>query len=90
MPVTIVNRTQLITWTCTPQPPAGPHSLTLSFGIASCLPSLEQRQVIRCLLISPVFALTSWVGFRFVRHYIYFQLIRDMYEAFCIAAFCAL
>lgn len=51
---------------------------------------LEQRQVIRCLLISPVFAITSWVGFRFVRYYIYFQLIRDMYEAFAIAAFCAL
>jgi hypothetical protein len=46
--------------------------------------------VIRCLLISPVFAIVSWVGFRFVRYYIYFQLIRDMYEAFCIAAFCAL
>ena len=61
-------------------------SLTISIDSSR----LEQRQVIRCLLISPVFAIVSWVGFRFVRYYIYFQLIRDMYEAFCLAAFCAL
>ena len=35
----------------------------------------------------PVYAVVSWLSFRFYRDYIYFQVIRDCYEAFAIAAF---
>lgn len=38
----------------------------------------------------PVYAIVSWLSFRFYKEYIYFEVIRDCYEAFAIAAFFAL
>ncbi|KAH8921828.1 DUF300-domain-containing protein [Atractiella rhizophila] len=51
---------------------------------------MEQRQVIRILLMPPVYAIISFLGYRFFREYTYFEVVRDTYEAFAIAAFLVL
>ncbi|CEH15841.1 Predicted seven transmembrane receptor-rhodopsin family [Ceraceosorus bombacis] len=48
---------------------------------------LEQRQIIRVLLLAPVYAIVSFFSYRFFRSYTYFSLAETAYEAFAIAAF---
>ncbi|KAL8277027.1 hypothetical protein RQP46_010561 [Phenoliferia psychrophenolica] len=51
---------------------------------------LEQRQIIRILLMPIVFSVISFLGYRFFREFVYFELVRNTYEAFTIAAFVVL
>ncbi|CAG8735708.1 39427_t:CDS:2, partial [Gigaspora margarita] len=49
-----------------------------------------QRHIIRIILIIPIYAVISWLSYRFFHYSIYFEAVRDCYEAFVIAAFFAL
>ncbi|KAI5476847.1 hypothetical protein MNV49_007143 [Pseudohyphozyma bogoriensis] len=51
---------------------------------------LEQRQTIRILLMPIVFAIISFLGYRWFREFVYFEFVRDTYEAFTLAAFLCL
>ncbi|KAI5837419.1 putative DUF300 domain protein [Morchella snyderi] len=50
----------------------------------------EQRHIIRILLMVPIYAITSWLSYVWYWHAIYWEVARDCYEAFAIAAFFAL
>lgn len=50
----------------------------------------EQRHIIRILFLIPVYAFVSYLSLRYYRHAIYFETIRDCYEAIAIASFFAL
>jgi ABC-type sugar transport system permease subunit len=47
----------------------------------------EQRHIIRILFMVPVYATVSFLSFLYYRHAIYFEVLRDCYEAFAIASF---
>ncbi|KAI9706857.1 MAG: hypothetical protein M1820_004636 [Bogoriella megaspora] len=47
----------------------------------------EQRHIIRILLMIPVYSFVSFLSYVFYTESIYFQVIRDCYEAFAIASF---
>lgn len=47
----------------------------------------EQKHIIRILFMIPVYAVVSFLSFLYYPHAIYFQVIRDCYEAFAIASF---
>lgn len=57
----------------------------------SSMPS-EQRYIVRILFIVPMFGFDSWLSLLFVRHdnYVYFDCIKDWYEAFVIYNFMSL
>ncbi|UZJ50989.1 hypothetical protein CBS101457_000309 [Exobasidium rhododendri] len=48
---------------------------------------LEQRQIIRVLLLAPVYAVVSFFSYRFFRASTYYELSETVYEALAIAAF---
>ncbi|KAJ3357381.1 hypothetical protein HDU83_007312 [Entophlyctis luteolus] len=48
---------------------------------------LEQIHIVRVLLLVPVYAIISWLAFRFYWRAVYFFIIRDCYEAFVIYSF---
>ncbi|KAG0140602.1 hypothetical protein CROQUDRAFT_664978 [Cronartium quercuum f. sp. fusiforme G11] len=48
---------------------------------------LQQRQIVRILLMPPVYAIISFFSYRFFRSYTYYSLIETVYEAFAICAF---
>ncbi|KAF7564108.1 hypothetical protein G7046_g45 [Stylonectria norvegica] len=50
----------------------------------------EQRQIIRILIMVPVYAISSFCQIQWYWHAIYFQVMSDCYEAFAIASFFAL
>ncbi|XP_055266417.1 transmembrane protein 184A isoform X2 [Moschus berezovskii] len=53
----------------------------------------EQRYIIRLLFIVPVYAFDSWLSLLLLgghQHYIYFDSVRDCYEAFVIYSFLSL
>ncbi|CAM1503099.1 Fc.00g078750.m01.CDS01 [Cosmosporella sp. VM-42] len=50
----------------------------------------EQRQIIRILLMVPVYAISSFFQIQWYWHSVYFQVMSDCYEAFAIASFFAL
>lgn len=53
----------------------------------------EQRYIIRILFIVPVYAFTSWLSllfFSYNNYYVYFNAVRDCYEAFVIYNFLSL
>lgn len=41
----------------------------------------------RILIMPLVFSVVSFLGYRFIRDIVYFELARNTYEAFTIAAF---
>ncbi|KAF2235742.1 DUF300-domain-containing protein [Viridothelium virens] len=47
----------------------------------------EQKHIIRILLMIPVYSFVSFLSYVFYTKAIYFEVIRDCYEAFAIAAF---
>ncbi|KAI9227244.1 MAG: organic solute transporter Ostalpha-domain-containing protein [Piptocephalis tieghemiana] len=47
----------------------------------------HQRYIIRIILLVPIYAIISWLSYIFYRQAIYYELIRDAYEAFVIASF---
>lgn len=52
----------------------------------------EQRYIVRILFIVPMFGFTSWLSLLFVKdvNYVYFDSIKDWYEAFVIYSFMSL
>ncbi|EAS30589.2 uncharacterized protein CIMG_06068 [Coccidioides immitis RS] len=50
----------------------------------------EQRHIIRILFMVPIYAVVSFLSFYHYRHTVYFQVLRDCYEAFAISAFFSL
>ncbi|CAG04497.1 unnamed protein product, partial [Tetraodon nigroviridis] len=53
----------------------------------------EQRHIVRILFIVPVYAFDSWLSLLFFtndQYYVYFDTIRDCYEAFVIYSFLSL
>jgi len=53
----------------------------------------EQRWIVRILFIVPVYAFESWLSllfFRYDNYYVYFNAVRDCYEAFVIYNFLSL
>ena len=75
--------------------------LTALFGLLAVLLSLfliyqhathyskpnEQRHVIRILFMVPVYSVVSFISYYNYRHVVYYEVIRDCYEAFAIASF---
>jgi len=49
-----------------------------------------QRHIVRILIIVPIYALGSFFSLSYPQHFLYFDTIRDMYEAFVIHNFLAL
>ncbi|KAF9925112.1 hypothetical protein FBU30_005071 [Linnemannia zychae] len=47
----------------------------------------QQRYIVRMLLMVPIYAITSWFSFVYIREAIYYETIRVFYEAFVIASF---
>ncbi|KAK9704094.1 hypothetical protein K7432_010375 [Basidiobolus ranarum] len=47
----------------------------------------QQRYIIRIVLMVPIYAMISWLSYRFYQESIYFEVIRDCYEAFVLASF---
>ncbi|KAK6369166.1 hypothetical protein LTR64_007328 [Lithohypha guttulata] len=50
----------------------------------------EQRHIIRILFMVPVYALVSFLSIWFYYHSVYYEVLRDCYEAFAIASFFSL
>ncbi|GAM90370.1 hypothetical protein ANO11243_084130 [Dothideomycetidae sp. 11243] len=50
-------------------------------------PSLTYFSIIRILLMIPVYSTVSFLSYLNYRHSIYYQVLRDCYEAFAIASF---
>ena len=53
-------------------------------------PTDHVYSIIRVLFMVPIYAIVSFLSYLFYRHAIYFEVIRDCYEAFAIASFFAL
>lgn len=47
----------------------------------------QQRHLVRILFMVPIYATTSFLSYYFYNEALYFQLIRDCYEAFVISSF---
>ncbi|KAL8287049.1 hypothetical protein RQP46_004055 [Phenoliferia psychrophenolica] len=47
----------------------------------------EQRQILRIILMPPVYAIVSFFSYRFFRAYTYYQLVVVVYESLVLAAF---
>lgn len=47
----------------------------------------EQRHIIRILLMIPIYSTVSFLSYLYYRHAVYFEVLRDCYEAFAIASF---
>jgi bacteriorhodopsin len=50
----------------------------------------EQRHIIRILFMVPIYATVSFLSFKYYNHSVYFEVLRDCYEAFAIASFFSL
>ncbi|KAJ5495047.1 hypothetical protein N7539_000163 [Penicillium diatomitis] len=51
---------------------------------------IEQRHMIRILFMVPVYSVVAWLSILFYNDSVYFEVIGNCYEAFCIAAFFSL
>ncbi|OCK79133.1 DUF300-domain-containing protein [Lepidopterella palustris CBS 459.81] len=47
----------------------------------------EQKHIIRILFMIPIYSTVSFLSYLYYRHAIYFEVLRDCYEAFAIASF---
>ncbi|KAF7376190.1 hypothetical protein MSAN_00034100 [Mycena sanguinolenta] len=47
----------------------------------------QQRQILRILYMPPVYAVISFLSYRFFRDYTYYSLVEVVYEAFTLSAF---
>lgn len=47
----------------------------------------EQRHIMRLLAMIPIYTFTSFLSYVFYQHAIYYELVRDCYEAYAIASF---
>ena len=46
-----------------------------------------QLYIIRILMITPVYAVSTWLSIQYCEHYLYFNVFRDMYEAYILYIF---
>ncbi|OOF92150.1 hypothetical protein ASPCADRAFT_210561 [Aspergillus carbonarius ITEM 5010] len=51
---------------------------------------IEQRHIIRILLMVPVYAVVAWLGTYFYKNDVYYDVMGNCYEAFAISAFFSL
>ncbi|KAJ5134662.1 hypothetical protein N7448_000318 [Penicillium atrosanguineum] len=51
---------------------------------------MHQRHIIRILFMVPVYSIVAWLSILFYNDSVYFEVIGDCYEAFCISAFFSL
>ena len=47
----------------------------------------QQRHIVRLLIMVPIYAIVSFMSFLFYKHALYYQTIRDCYEAVLITSF---
>jgi ABC-type sugar transport system permease subunit len=47
----------------------------------------EQKHIIRILFMIPIYSVVSFLSYVWFRHAIYWEVLRDCYEAFAIASF---
>jgi len=47
----------------------------------------QQRYIIRIILMVPIYATVSWLSYFFYQQDVYYETLRDCYEAFVIASF---
>ncbi|KAI8054589.1 organic solute transporter subunit alpha/Transmembrane protein [Syncephalis plumigaleata] len=47
----------------------------------------QQRYIIRICLMIPIYAIVSWLSYFYYRQSVYYEVLRDCYEAFVIASF---
>ncbi|KAF2674403.1 DUF300-domain-containing protein [Microthyrium microscopicum] len=78
--------------------------ISVAFGGFACLVALiliflhathysvpnEQKHIIRILFMIPIYATISVVSYKFYTHALYWEVLRDCYEAFAISSFFAL
>ncbi|RHZ85999.1 hypothetical protein Glove_57g92 [Diversispora epigaea] len=50
----------------------------------------QQRYIIRIILLIPLYSIITWLSYRLFHYSVYFESVRDCYEAFAIFAFFAL
>ena len=50
----------------------------------------EQKHIIRILFMIPVYSIVSFLSYMFYRKAVYFEVLRDCYEAFAISSFFSL
>ncbi|KAG0354677.1 hypothetical protein BG005_006301 [Podila minutissima] len=62
------------------------HTLLTPLDSSPKMPN-QQRYIVRMLLMVPIYAISSWFSFVYVREAIYYETIRILYEAFVIASF---
>lgn len=55
-----------------------------------CPPELTATSIIRVLFMVPIYSVVSFLSYYFYRRAVYFEVIRDCYEAFAIASFFSL
>ncbi|KAI9103739.1 organic solute transporter Ostalpha-domain-containing protein [Phlyctochytrium arcticum] len=48
---------------------------------------VQQRQIVRIILMVPVYAICSTLSFRFIQYTVYIDIFRDCYEAFVLYSF---
>jgi hypothetical protein len=71
--------------------PADLNLDTPSASIASLIwPLVPAYSIIRILFMVPVYSLVAWLSIFFYHDSVYFEVIGDCYEAFCISAFFSL
>ena len=49
-----------------------------------------QRYIVRIIIMVPIYAIDSWISLRWIEYSIYFDLLRDAYEAYVVYSFFAL
>ena len=52
--------------------------------------STDANSIIRILFMVPIYAVVSFLSYKYYLHAIYFDVVRDCYEAFAIASFFSL
>ncbi|KAJ7462358.1 DUF300-domain-containing protein [Mycena galericulata] len=69
-------------------------AVTVIISFVSCLRHCRnytnprhQRQILRILYMPPVYAVISFLSYRFFRDYTYYSLVEVVYEAFTLSAF---
>ena len=55
-----------------------------------CAPKLTVTSIIRVLFMVPIYSVVSFLSYFFYTRAVYFEVIRDCYEAFAIASFFSL
>ncbi|XP_077879695.1 transmembrane protein 184A isoform X1 [Ictidomys tridecemlineatus] len=75
------------------RPPDPPAPAQIYLHLRSYTVPQEQRYIIRLLLIVPIYAFDSWLSLLLLgghEYYVYFDSVRDCYEAFAIYSFLSL